>query len=134
MSIALALLPKCPLCLGAWLGAVGISGVAVAPRLVEALLPLLALLVAVHVRGAWRRAARSGRWAQFLLETAGGMVLLAGVASSTEAARYGGVVLLLLGTAASLVAHPGTPSAEGRDGQVESRTESHPVPPAPEGA
>ena len=69
-----------------------------------------------------------------LLETAGGMVLLAGVASSTEAARYGGVVLLLLGTAASLVAHPGTPSAEGRDGQVESRTESHPVPPAPEGA
>jgi protein SCO1/2 len=96
-ALALALLPKCPMCWAAYMAAAGVGGLqGVLSR--GTVVPLLLILLAVHVALAVRNSRMTGRHMGVLLSGAGAMTVLAGsVFGEAPAASYFGATLLVLG-------------------------------------
>ena len=81
-ALALALFPKCPVCWGAYLSALGVAAVPYAP--------LLAALLLVNLASVWWRGRATGDWHGLALAFVGGSAILAGWAGM-------GVTLTLAG-------------------------------------
>jgi hypothetical protein len=91
--LAVALAPKCPLCVAAYLGVLGSLGGAVWPRIVWGAPLMAAALVVALAAFTWRSPRRLGH-GPLWLGASGGAVLLAGKISSE-----GSMILLPLGAA-----------------------------------
>ena len=102
-SILIALLPKCPLCLGAYASALGVAGLQLAPYR-GWLLPVAVMLVLVHLLMLGRRASRTRRFAPVTVSTAGTLALLAGSAWSMPALSFAGAALTVAGAVLSTAA------------------------------
>ena len=102
-SIVVALLPKCPLCLGAYASALGIAGLQLAPYRAW-LLPLALTLVLAHLAVLCRRATRTRRFAPVAVSAAGTLVLIAGSAWSMPALSFTGAALAIAGAVLSTAA------------------------------
>ena len=98
-SILIALLPKCPLCLGAYASALGLSGLQIVPHRTW-LLPAALILVLAHLVTMGRRAMRTSRFAPLGASAAGTLVLMAGsVVWSMPALSFAGAALMIAGAA-----------------------------------
>lgn len=88
-AIVLAVLPKCPLCLGAWLGFLGVFG---ANSWVNAAAgtPLWTILASMTLTIIAWRARRSGGWRPVIAGVLGSSVLIAGK-------HYAEIVLVVIG-------------------------------------
>lgn len=96
--LAIALLPKCPLCWAAYLSVLGLGGLQSLPYR-PLLLPVLISLVLLHLVSVFRRSRQTGRTAAFLLSAAGMAALLAGsVLWSLPEVSLSGVVLMFAGS------------------------------------
>jgi len=114
-AIAIVFLPKCPLCVAAYLGALSSLGAGTWLNAAWGL-PLCASLAAIAVGALFLRGRRSGDYSPTLLGLAGAAALLVGkLAIETPAVIYGGVALLVVASvwsarrdARSPVGHPVT--------------------------
>jgi protein SCO1/2 len=78
-ALLLALLPKCPLCLGAYLSAVGVGAAQVqAVARHPLMVPLLIALLLVHLRAVYRRSRQTRTVTALALSLSGTGALLAG--------------------------------------------------------
>jgi protein SCO1/2 len=102
-SIVVALLPKCPLCLGAYASAAGIAGLQLAPYRAW-LLPFALTLVLAHLAVLWRRATRTRRFAPLAVSAAGTLALIAGSAGSVPGLSFTGAALAIAGAVLSTAA------------------------------
>lgn len=102
-AIAIALLPKCPLCLGAYASALGVAGLQLAPHRAW-LLPLAVILVAAHLVTLWRRAGRTRRFAPIAVSAAATVALVAGSVSSLPVLSLTGAAMAVAGAVLSTVA------------------------------
>jgi len=99
-SVAVAFLPKCPMCWAAYLSAVGIVGVDRLPFL-PWVRPFLVALVATNLWSTWSRAATTRRLAPAWLTTAGAMALGLSMAGASSAAVWA-IVLTIAGSVLSV--------------------------------
>jgi protein SCO1/2 len=95
-SLLVALLPKCPLCLGAYASALGVVGLQLAPHRAW-LLPLALVFVLTHLIMLVRRATRTRHFVPVALSTAGVVALIAGAASAVPVLSFAGAALTIAG-------------------------------------
>jgi len=93
-ATALALLPKCPMCWGAYLSAAGVAAVPY--------MPLLLALVAVNLASLWWRQRAAGDWTGLTLSAVGSVVLLATQGGVPGGVWWLGPALMLGGSALSV--------------------------------
>ena len=100
-ALAIAALPKCPLCWAAWIGgaaAFGLGGLDFSPRLLLTAVALLAILLAVAAWHCWRR----GQLAPIVLFVLGGALVFGGrLAMESPPVSYTGLVVLLIASVAA---------------------------------
>jgi protein SCO1 len=96
-SFVTAFLPKCPMCVAAYLSVFGIASVDRIPYS-PVLLPLFAGLLLVNLLVTWMRCRATGRMAGFLLSAAGALTILVGrLALEVPYAGPVGVALTVVG-------------------------------------
>ena len=94
-SVAVAFFPKCPVCWGAWLSAIGIAGVPYLP----ALQPLLVALMLINAASVWLRSRGAGRlWPAYLVCAGALLILAANAIGAGGWASGSGVVLTIAGS------------------------------------
>lgn len=100
-AVLLALLPKCPLCLGAYFTAFGLGGLQfLAARAWT--IPAAALLLLLHLALVYRRTRRTGNALALLLSLVGAGILLAGIAAATPPPiAFAGAALIVAAALAS---------------------------------
>ena len=100
-ALAVALLPKCPVCWAAYLSVLGIAGLAQIPH--AWMQPLLFAMILVNVASVGWRDRASGRMTGFYLVSAGALAIATARTSlDLEWAAPLGVVMTLAGSAASV--------------------------------
>lgn len=97
-SLAVAFLPKCPLCWAAYLSALGIAGVERVPY-APWLLPVFVTVMLIHLTITWRQARSSGARLGFWVACAGASaVAVSRFGSAGEHVGFVGVALILGGS------------------------------------
>ena len=97
-SVVTAFLPKCPMCVAAYLSVFGIASVERIPWS-PVLLPLFAVLLLLNLLVTWTRGRATGRTAPFVLSAAGALTILVGrLALGLPWAGPAGVALTLVGS------------------------------------
>ena len=104
--LIIALLPKCPLCLGAYLAALGVSGLQIAPHR-SWILALSLLFVIVNLAMIYRRSRRTANRFPFGLAVFGAATLVAGaIATLPPLALTGAAILVAASVASSMNVRP----------------------------
>src|ERR1051325_431229 len=103
--LVLALLPKSPLCLAAYLSAFGVSGMQILPHR-PWILALSLLFVVVNLLTIFRRSRRTANPFPFALSLVGATVLIAGAALWAPLALTGAALLVAASVASSMNARP----------------------------
>jgi protein SCO1/2 len=99
--LVIALLPKCPLCLGAYLAAFGVSGLQIAPHR-PWILALSLVFVIVNLSMIFRRSRRTANLVPFALAVVGATVLIAGAAFGAPLALTGAAILVAASVVSSM--------------------------------
>ena len=107
--VAFALVPKCPLCVTAWLGTAGMAGLAVTPSMLNSTRILFALFACLHVAWIVWRAVRTSNWLPVSIWIAGALLVFGGAKWGTNLLTWGGVVVV---SVASFLALPSAPKRE----------------------
>ena len=98
--ILLALLPKCPLCLGAWLAAAGLGGLQFLANRAWSI-PMAMALLLLHVTLVYRRSRKTHNRLAIALSIAGALAIVAGVAfPGAQPASIAGAILIGLASLA----------------------------------